>query len=332
MVVPLGTDHKILLSLRRPSALFVAASSPDYSKAWVRDNIYEAMGLEAAGDHSFLRTYHALFDVFRKHKAGLVHAAQQGDGAVPFKARYHPDTFDEFDGVWGNKQNDAVGLFLFKVGDLQRRGYPAIRDDEDRRILQHMVDYLDRSNYYSSPDHGVWEWVYEKHASSVGACVAGLEKIRPFANVKQELIEKGRAALSELLPRESPSKEVDLALLSLVWPFDVAGEHSKRIVGDVEGKLLRNNGVIRYGSDHYWNMHGHGEPQWPLGLPWLAITHKTLGDEADWKTDLDKADSLRLPDGSFPELYHMDFGEPQPNPNSPLGWAHALYIVANNGN
>lgn len=75
-------------------------------------------------------------------------------------------------------------------------------------------------------------------------------------------------------------------------------------------------------------MHGNGEAEWPLGLVWLAIASKVAGRGERAARYLDAADSLRLPDNSFPELYHRDFGEFQPNPNSPLGWAHALYIIA----
>ncbi len=330
MVVSTETDHNFLIGLRKPNGFFSAANSPDYQNAWVRDNVYAAMGLEACGDKTFANTYHAIFDALKKHKSRLVYAAEHGDGNAPFRARFNADTMDELNEQWGDKQNDAVGLFLYKVGDLYKKGVRVIRDHDDLEIVKYLVKYLERSDYHSSSDHGIWEWGYEKHASSIGACVAGLESIRSAVEVKQELIDNGKRALDEMLPRESPSRDVDLALLSLVWPFDVAGDHSKRIVDDVENKLTKAYGTIRYGLDHYWNMHGNGEPQWPLGMPWLAMAHKKLGNETKSRDFLEKADSLRLPDSSFPESYHRDFGEINPNPNSPLGWAHALYIIAAN--
>ena len=65
------TDFRILKSLRSKNGLFIAAHSDSYRWAWIRDNIWEAMGLEAVGDKSFLKTYHALLDIFRKHEEHL---------------------------------------------------------------------------------------------------------------------------------------------------------------------------------------------------------------------------------------------------------------------
>ena len=55
----------------------------------------------------------------------------------------------------------------------------------------------------------------ELHTSSIGACVAGLHAVKMLVNVKEETIKKGEETLRFLLPRESESKDTDLALLSL---------------------------------------------------------------------------------------------------------------------
>ena len=93
-------------------------------------------------------------------------------------ARFHPHTFDEFDEEWGNKQNDAVGAILFKIGDLDKNGYKVIRNLNDVRILQKLVMYLQSVEYWHDEDNGVWEENTEVHASSVGACLSGLNKIK----------------------------------------------------------------------------------------------------------------------------------------------------------
>ena len=65
----------------------------------------------------------------------------------------------------------------------------------------------------------MWEENMELHASSVGACVAGLRSVKMLVNVKDELIQKGEETLRFLLPRESETKETDLSLLSLIYPI-----------------------------------------------------------------------------------------------------------------
>lgn len=241
-------DHKYLAGLRRPGGLFVAAHSNWYKKVWPRDAIYAAMGMEAEGDGSHLLTYHALFDLFKDDKRSV--DAANGNG-VPFKATYRPDTLKPADEPWGDKQNDAVGLFLFRVGRLHRRGMPVIRGEEDLKILENMVSYLEKDRYYQTPDHGMWEWEYEVHASSIGSCVAGLESVSQAVDVKPGLIADGRNALDALLPRESDSRGVDLAQLSLVWPFGVAGKYTNQIIENVERELLGTHGVKRHHGDHY---------------------------------------------------------------------------------
>ena len=121
----------------------------------------------------------------------------------------------------------------------------------------------------------MWEENEEVHASSVGACVAGLKKISKIIDVPPVLIQKGEETLNQLLPRESESKDTDLALLSLIYPYDVVSEGQRmQILQDVERKLVRQRGVIRYAGDYYFNR--DGEAEWTFGFPWLAIIYKQL--------------------------------------------------------
>jgi GH15 family glucan-1,4-alpha-glucosidase len=53
-----------------------------------------------------------------------------------------------------------------------------MESDDDRRIVQKLVWYLSTLEYWHDPDSGMWEEDQEVHASSVGACVAGLESIK----------------------------------------------------------------------------------------------------------------------------------------------------------
>src|SRR3989339_624938 len=164
-----------------------------------------------------------------KFKSGLFSASKKTVSTGYDKAWlrdnfYECIAFDEFWEDWGNKQNDSIGCILFKIGELESvKKIKILENEDDFRVVQKLVDYLSTLEYWHDPDSGMWEENEEVHASSVGACVAGLEMIKNVKGiyVNEELIKKGYDALEKLLPRESEKKFVDLALLSLIWPYDV---------------------------------------------------------------------------------------------------------------
>jgi phosphorylase kinase alpha/beta subunit len=175
----------------------------------------------------------------------------------------------------------------------------------------------------------MWEENEEVHASSVGACVAGLKKASKIVDVDPKLIRKGEETLKNLLPRESETKDADLALLSLIYPYDVVDlETAMEILKNVELKLLREKGVIRYAGDQYYN-HGYGEPEWTMGLAWLAIIYKKLNIPDKYAEYMRKCVSAFNEKGELPELYFA--GTDLHNENSPLGWAQSLFLVMMEG-
>jgi len=193
--------------LQYDSGLFGAASlnvDTGYNKAWIRDNVYMALGLESGKDmKNAKKALRALFDVLLKHEDKIDWAIKEkpDDKYKYIHARVCPITFEEFHEDWGNKQNDAVGGFLFKIGDLYKKGVMVIRDKNDLRLLQKLVYYLNSIEYWHDPDNGVWENDEELHASSIGACVAGLSAVKGIVDVPEELLQKGKDALNNLLPR-----------------------------------------------------------------------------------------------------------------------------------
>ena len=328
---PASHSKHLVKSLQHPSGLFSASKASvktGYDKAWLRDNIYESLALEATGEKkALLKTYHALLDLLLKHEYKIDHVIKQKPKHAYqyIHARFHPHTFDEFHEEWGNKQNDAVGALLFKIGDLDKKGYRVIRNLNDVRILQKLVMYLQSVEYWHDEDNGVWEENAEVHASSVGACVAGLKAISHKVIVPPSLIEKGEKALSELLPNESKTKKVDLALLSLIYPYNVVNDEMKlRILHNVERKLVRKRGVLRYLGDMYYNK--GGEAEWTMGFPWLAKIYKDLGFKAKYEHYMKKTYEVMNEKGELPELYFANSDEH--NENSPLGWSQAMFVVA----
>ncbi|MBW2995836.1 glycoside hydrolase family 15 [Candidatus Woesearchaeota archaeon] len=325
---------QILRKLQAPTGLMMASQASvttGYNRAWLRDNVYEALGFEAVKDkRSVIRIYRALLDILLKHEEKIDWAIKEKPDAKHkyIHARYDPHTFDEIWEEWGNKQNDAVGAILFKIGELEEKGIKIIRNRHDLRILQKLVWYLESIEYWHDEDNGVWEENEEVHASSVGACVAGLKKIGKIVDVDKELIKKGQETLNKLLPRESLTKETDLSLLSLIYPYNVVNKkQAKQILKNVEEQLVRERGVIRYIGDQYYNE--KGEAEWTMGLPWLAIIYKQMNMPAKDAYYMRKAVEVMNDKGEMPELYFADSEEH--NENSPLGWGQALFLVARKG-
>jgi GH15 family glucan-1,4-alpha-glucosidase len=323
-------------ALQTPSGLFLASRSDvstGYNKAWLRDNFYTCLAFEEVEEWETVRkVWKALLQIFIKHKDKINWAVKN----KPYNtfqyihARYNPETFEEFWEEWGNKQNDAIGAILFKIGDLESKGIKIIETGEEKEVLQILVDYLKSIEYWHDPDNGVWEEYEEVHASSVGACVAGLKSIARLgiAEIPHDLIAKGEESLKKLLPRESKRKFVDLALLSLVWPFEIVSEKEARdIVRHVEYHLERGRGNIRYKNDRYYNKNEDEtseEAEWSFGFPWLSIIYNKWGEEKAHEY-LEKSYKTIYKD-QIPELYYSD--SDKPNDNTPLGWAESLFVVA----
>ena len=337
-------------SLQASSGLFMASRSDvstGYNKAWLRDNFYTCLAFEEIEEWETVRkVWKALLGIFIKHKDKISWAVKN----KPYEtfqyihARYNPENFEEFWEEWGNKQNDAVGAILFKIGDLETKGIKIIETEEEKEVLQILVDYLNSIEYWHDPDNGVWEEYEEVHASSVGACMAGLKAISKIGLVKipHEIIGKGEEALKKLLPRESKSKFVDLALLSLIYPFDVVTEKDAReIVRHIEYHLKRDRGIIRYKNDRYYNKNEDEvseEAEWCFGLPWLSIIYKKWSEDGKKFGDITDSDDAKksyeyleksfntIHKDQIPELYYSD--SDKPNDNTPLGWAESLFVVA----
>ena len=327
----LNQSIQILKQMQYPSGLFAASRmtvKTGYNLAWIRDNVYTAIGLEAAQKYSLVRkTMHALLDVLLKHEYKI-------DWAIKEKpkhhyqyihARYDPITMEEIWEQWGNKQNDAIGALLFKISDLEEKGIKIIRNENDIRVLQKLVYYLKSIEYWHDKDNGMWEENEEVHASSIGACVAGLKKISKIVNVPKDLIKKGEKALNKLLPRESETKEVDMALLSLIYPYNIATKEQRNaILKNVEQKLIKEKGIIRYAGDRYH--YKNGEAMWTKGLPWLAIIYKQMNKPDKYAFYMRKTMEAMNKKGELPELYYADGKEH--NENCPLAWSQALFVAS----
>jgi len=206
-------------------------------------------------------------------------------------------------------------------------GQKVIRDDKDLAIVQKLVDYLECLHYWQAQDNGMWEENIELHASSVGACVAGLHAVKMLVNVNPELIQKGEETLLFLLPRESETKETDLALLSLIYPYRIVERKmALKIIEMVSVRLERTNGCIRYQNDQYYNE--GSEAEWCFGLPWMGLCYFELGLFDKAYEYVNKTERIIPNNWEIPELYIG--GKNVPNGNTPLAWSVSLsYLFLN---
>lgn len=339
----------ILNTLYHVNGGYTSAMSGPYRALWLRDTLYCAIAREYVGDfESIKKTYGLAFDIF--HKSGDKISSCIDDPPTAktdfLHARYNPHTLQEFPEEWGHNQLDIFGLFLYKVGDLRQKGIVVYRDYKDLKLAQDLVWYLFSLDWDKAPDFGVWEEGPEVHASSVGAVLAGLRAAREHIaeiRVPGRFIAAGREALGRLLPRESQSRPYDLAQLSLLWPFRVVSpEQREQILSNIETHLVRERGVIRYPGDRYYNADPNrpdgNEAAWPMGFSWLSIVYTKIAEEdlaAGRRSDviasfkkahhyIKRTESAMVDGGAIPELYVGD----KPNPNTPLTWAQAMYIVA----
>jgi len=324
--------------LQKPSGVFTASAhnvATGYDKAWLRDIYFMTLGFLETGEIEVVqKAAKALLGLFVKHADKINWAIEHKPHETwqRIHARFHPETFEEYWEEWGNSQNDAVGEVLNILVELELRGTTVIETDDEKRVVQKIIDYLVALEYWHDPDNGIWEENMEVHASSVGACVAALKKatLIPWLSVPEDAILFGESALRHLLPRESGSKFADLALLSLIYPFNVTtGSETLEILRNVEYHLTRDKGVIRYKLDRYYNQNTDGyseEAEWCFGLSWLAIIYAERNEKEKAFYYLRRAKLTVTPAGQIPELYysHTDI----PNDNTPLGWAESMYVVA----
>ena len=313
-------QNAILKRIQNVNGLFLAApnAKTGYHRVWIRDNIYALFGFEQ------IKTVHAILDILKKHSYKIDWMIKQPtkEGWRYVHPRYD-ENGNEIAEPWGWKQNDSIGALLWKIGEMDKKGKFEWRTG-DKEIVQKLVNYLQAIEYWHDSDNGMWEEKEEVHASSVGACLAGLLAVGEIVHVPLHLIAHGEHALRTLLPRESVTKHTDLALLSLIWPYKIVTAQERELILKNVEELVREKGVIRYEGDLYY---GNGkEAEWTMGFPWLAIIYKELNEMNKYYFYLNKARNTVNSNGELPELYFG--GTSTHNENTPLTWAMSLMEVA----
>jgi len=268
-----------------PNGLFPAAalgsakSYTGYSYVWVRDNIHIAHAHFRVGRTGVaIRNLRTLMAYFIKHQNRFIDIiAGTADATIPMNRphiRFEGNTLEEVKEKWAHAQNDALGYFLWMFCKLVNEGALAPGADE-LNMLALFPPYFEAIGYWQDEDSGHWEETRKISASSIGVVVAGLTEFRKLllnagplrdqrgtlitAEMLEPLVERGQAALREILPSEciqpDPLKQrrYDSALLFLVYPLEIVeGQTADRILADIINHLQGEVGIRRYLGDSYW--------------------------------------------------------------------------------
>ncbi|GAX34719.1 glycoside hydrolase family 15 protein [Nodularia sp. NIES-3585] len=391
----------IILARQNPITGLLPASTAitahgDYTDAWVRDNVYSILGVWGLAlayrkiDEDKGRTYELEHSVTKLMRGLLFAMLRQSHKVEQFKhtqspldglhAKYNTSTADIVvgDDEWGHLQIDATSLFLLMLAQMTASGLQIIYTLDEVNFVQNLVYYIGRA--YRTPDYGIWErgnkinhGSAELNGSSVGMAKAALEAINGLdlfgvrgsqasvIHVLPDEIARARITLESLLPRESASKEIDAALLSIISYPAFAIEDvplRDRTFNDIVHKLQGKYGCKRFLRDghqtvledgqrlHYepgeLKQFEHLECEWPLFFTYLYLDGLFRGDSQQIKDYQERLQSLLIERdgvGLLPELYYVPVENveaerltPQsqtrlPNENIPLVWAQSLYFL-----
>ena len=367
----------------------------DYTDAWVRDNVYSILAVWTLG-----LAFRRHGDKFRsdeleqctiKLMRGLLQSMmRQAHKVEKFKHTLHPhdalhakyDTGTGLpvvaDDAWGHLQIDATSIFLLMLGQMSASGYRIVRTYSEVDFVQNLMYYI--GSAYRTPDFGIWErgnkinnGKTEINASSVGMAKAALQALdgfnlfgknaspRAVLHTVPDAISQARTVLASLLPRESLSKEVDSALLSVIgFPAFAIGDQDlvtktrdeilnklggtygcKRFLWDGHQTAVEESSRIYYERSELVNFE-HLESEWPLFFTYLYVNALFNGNHTTAEFYRKKIESVMVEKdgvGLIPELYYVptegvdaerkDPGSQErvPNENLPLVWAQSLYLT-----
>ena len=394
--------ERVVLQRQNPITGLLPASTAhtvhgNYGDAWVRDCVYSIQcvwGLALA----HRRLSGATTRVFELEQRvlqlmrGLLNAMlRQAHKVERFKHSLAPldalhAKYDTNSGApvvpddgWGHLQLDATALFLLQLAQLTRSGLVVVQTSHERDFIQNLVYYVARA--YRVRDYGIWErgdkgnhGLPERNASSIGLVKSALEALEGLdlygphgdgqcsLHIPHDAIVRLRRALTGLLPRESASKEVDAACLSVIgypaWAVEdpelvertrtkirteLGGSYGyKRFRRDGHQTVVEDHNRLHYEREELAQFE-HIECEWPLFLAYELITaccEERWAEAWSWRQRLEavavEVDGVAL----LPELYvvpkaaiaaeRLNPGSQQrvANENVPLLWTQSLTWLA----
>lgn len=390
----------VVLNRQHPVTGLLPASTSitshgNYTDAWVRDNVYSIICVWGLGLAFHRQGEHDKSDELEQSTIKLMRGLLQSMMRQSNKVEAFKHSFNNVDALhakydtstglpvvaddaWGHLQIDATSLFLLMLAQMTCSGLRIICTVDEVDFVQNLVYYI--SSAYRTADYGIWErgnkinnGRTEINASSVGMAKAALQALDGFnlfgpnaskrstIHVIPDAVSLARNALASLLPRESLSKEVDSALLSIIgFPAFAVGKETlatrtrdsiltklggnwglKRFLWDGHQTLLEQSSRIYYEHSELANFE-HIESEWPLFYTYLYISALFDGNNTTAKHYRKKLESLMVYKdgiGLLPELYYVPLESiaaekknPRsqkrlPNDNIPLVWAQSLYLT-----
>ena len=339
---------QILRSLRSRNGFYTASTGGDYQYTWLRDNFYCSLPELYLSKRRYKKTYHTWLDYYIRiekeyNKFSSLINKKRIDHSYEFPHVKLNLDLTEMTSGWNHLQFDTIGEFLYGIALGELNGVRIIRGQKDIDIINKVIKMLEAIDYTKVPECGAWEENNEvPRISSIGIILSGLKAIMFVKGivVPLSLLVDGFAAVNAVHPKETPTRDVDLAQLFLLYPFSVLQTSQEdEILRRVEEKLLRENGVIRYEGDRYFNPCSRGcgymnpaytegvispysnEAEWTFGFLYLGLIYLERGrrDKALQYYNKVIAGGLKVP-----ELY---YNKGVKNENTPLGWGVALLLI-----
>lgn len=391
----------VILSRQNPITGLLPASTAvnahgDYTDAWVRDNVYSILavwGLALAYrkiDEDQGRTYELeqsvvklmrglLFAMMRQaHKVERFKSTQDPMDSLHAKYNTHNADVVVADHEWGHLQVDATSLYLLMLAQMTASGLQIVYTLDEVNFIQNLVYYIGRA--YRTPDYGIWErgnkinhGSPELNASSIGMAKAALEAMNGLnlfgvrgsqssvIHVLPDEIARSRITLESLLPRESGSKEVDAAVLSVIgFPAfaienpEVVAQTRHKVIDKLQGRYgckrflrdghqtaIEDTSRLHYEPEELQQFE-HIECEWPLFFTYLLLDGLFRGDIQQVQTYQQQLESLLVEQDGIPllpEVYYVPAEQIEaerlhphsqtrlPNENIPLVWAQSLYYL-----
>lgn len=393
--------RSVILDKQHPVSGLLPASTAitnhgNYQDAWVRDNVYSILavwGLALAYrqlDDDGGRGYELQQSTVKLMRGLLRSMMAQAHKVEAFKksrnpmdalhAKYDTSTGDNVvaDNEWGHLQIDATSVFLLTLTQMITSGLDVIWSHEEVCFIQNLVYYIERA--YRTPDYGIWErgaksnsGSVELNASSLGMAKAALEALSGFnlygakgdqssvIHVVPDNIAQANITLNAMLPRESNTKEIDAALLSVIgFPAFAVQDESittkvrEEIINKLEGQyglkrflrdghqtVLEEEGRLHY-KEQELKQFENIESEWPLFYSYLYLDAIFRDDKTGILHYRERLDAVLVEQNGFkllPELYivplesiELERKSPHtqsrvPNENIPLVWAQSLFLL-----
>uniref|UniRef100_A0A3B3Z8V0 Phosphorylase b kinase regulatory subunit n=1 Tax=Periophthalmus magnuspinnatus TaxID=409849 RepID=A0A3B3Z8V0_9GOBI len=391
--------HETILCHQNPVTGLLPASSQQ-KDAWVRDNVYSVLSVWALGmayrknadrdedkakayelEQSVVKLMQGLLQCMMRQVAKVEKFKQTQSTKDCLHAKYHTPTCATVvgDDQWGHLQVDATSIYLLTLAQMTASGLRIISNLDEVAFIQNLVFYIEAA--YKVADFGMWErgdktnqGIAELNASSVGMAKAALEAIdeldlfgahggpKSVIHVLPDEVEHCQSILCSMLPRASPSKEIDAGLLSVISFPAFAVENAELVAItklEIINKLQGRYGCCRFIRDGYrcpkedptrlhydpaeLKLFENIECEWPLFWTYLILDGVFSGDHGQVEEYREALEGILIRQKNgiklLPELYsvpHDKVEEEYRNPHTvdrvslgqlPHMWGQSLYIV-----